>query len=433
MNTHRDILRIALPSILSNITVPLLGLADITITGHLGQASCIGAIAVGTTIFNLIYWIFAFLRMGTSGMTAQAYGGNDRQEIMRLLCRSLSISTVIGLLFVLLQTPLLRFALFLMSPTDAVAAGTATYFRICIWGAPAALGLYSFTGWFLGLQNARYPLYVAVTQNIINIVVSVSLVFGLHMNVEGVALGTLIAQYCGLLLSWFFCRSLVHRLSLPALPKLGEAFQGAAIRRFFRVNRDIFLRTLCLVGVTFFFTSAGSRQGEEILAANALLMQFFTFYSYFMDGFAFAGEALSGKCAGAGCKADLRNIVRGLFLWGWGVTACFTVCYLCGGTVLIGLLTNVPSVISTAHDYLPWVVFIPLAGMSAFIWDGIFIGLTATRQMLLSMACAMTVFFGTELLLFSLWQNHALWLSFLLYLATRGSLQHLMYTRIAHT
>ena len=424
---HKAILRIALPSILSNITVPLLGLVDLTISGHLGAASYIGAIAIGGTIFNMIYWIFAFLRMGTSGMVSQAYGAGDKQEIQWLLYRSLATSTGIGILILFLQWPILHLALSIMSPTDAVGAYASTYFRICVWGAPAVLGLYSLTGWFIGLQNAKYPLYVAVVQNVVNIAGSLFFVFACRMGISGVALGTLIAQYCGLLLSLYLGYRMHRRLGLSGGFSFSPVFQGNAIRRFFGVNRDIFLRTLCLVGVTLYFTSAGSRQGEYVLAANALLMQYFTLYSYFMDGFAFAGEALSGKCAGAKDYLALKGVVRNLFLWGAGVALAFTLLYWMGGKGFMRLLTDEPDVVATAYGYLPWAVLIPLAGLSAFIWDGIFIGLTATRHMLVSMACATVVFFAAYLGLFPVWQNHALWLAFLLYLSTRGLMQHWLY------
>lgn len=426
---HKEILRIALPSILSNITVPLLGLADMTIVGHLGSAAYIGAIAIGGTVFNMIYWIFAFLRMGTSGMTSQAYGARRNREMQNLLYRSLTASAGVALALMLLQIPVLNVALLIMQPTPAVASLASAYFGICIWGAPAVLGLYSLTGWFLGLQNARNPLYVAVFQNIVNICASLFFVFVLHAGVEGVAAGTLIAQYCGLLLSLFYCRRMHRRLGLGFTFSIREVMDRAALRRFFTVNRDIFLRTLCLVSVTLYFTSAGSRQGETILAVNALLMQYFTLYSYFMDGFAFAGEALAGKCFGAGDREGLRNIIRNLFLWGGGVALCFTLLYAVGGSAFMRLLTNEGEVIAAASAYLPWVAAIPFTGLSAFTWDGIFIGLTATRYMLISMFCATATFFLTYFCLEPVWLNHALWLAFLLYLFMRGCVQHLLYKK----
>lgn len=426
---HKEILNIALPSILSNITVPLLGVADMAIAGHLGTAASIGAIAIGSTMFNLLYWVFAFLRMGTSGMTSQACGANRRKEMGLLLFQSLTVSAGVALLLLLLQPFLLQAALFFLTPPPAVTLPASDYFHICIWGAPAVLGLYSLSGWFLGMQNARYPLYVAVFQNLVNIAASVMFVFVLHTGIRGIAAGTLLAQYCGLLLALFYCRRLLRSLGTVARPTIREVLNHAALRRFFAVNRDIFLRTLCLAGVTLYFTSVGSKQGETILAVNALLMQYFTLYSYFMDGFAFAGEALSGKYYGAGRHDCLSATVRGLFLWGIGVAACFTLVYATGGAGFMCLLTDNAAIAGAALAYLPWVMAIPFAGLSAFTWDGIFIGLTATRHMLTSMLCAMTVFFATCIGLYPVWHNHALWLAFLLYLVVRGAMQHLLYKK----
>lgn len=428
-HNHRHILRIALPSILSNITVPLLGLADLTIVGHLGSPAYIGAIAIGSTIFNMIYWIFAFLRMGTSGMTSQAYGAGQKTEIQHLLLRSLAASLLVALAVLILQTPILKIALHFLSPTPAVHSLASDYFRICVWGAPAVLGLYSLTGWFIGLQEAKYPLYVAVIQNIVNIAASLLFVFVLHAGVRGVAAGTVIAQYCGLLLSLILAFKTWQKHQLSALADHRAIFRTSALRRFFTVNRDIFLRTLCLVSVTLYFTSSGAQRGEIILAVNALLMQYFTLYSYFMDGFAFAGEALSGQCAGANDRTKLQSVVRDLFLWGGGVALLFTFFYAIAGSGLLGLLTNETQVIRAAGPYLPWAIAIPFAGLAAFTWDGVFIGLTATRYMLISMSSAMLVFFSSYYLLSPYFANHALWLAFLLYLITRGAVQHLLYQK----
>ncbi len=426
--THRDILHIAIPSVLSNITVPLLGLVDLTIVGHLGSPAYIGAISVGGTLFNMIYWIFAFLRMGTTGLTAQAYGRADRTEVRLLLARSGLVGALISVALVALQYPLGHWALDLMNPTAEVRAHALLYFRICIWGAPAMLGQYSLTGWFLGLQQARYPLYVALWQNVVNIAASLAFVYGLHLGVGGVALGTLLAQYAALTLSLWLARRIYRRSADTGEPlRWSEICRGEALRRFFGVNRDIFLRTLCLVSVTLYFTSAGARSGDLVLAVNALLMQFFILYSYFMDGIAFAGEALSGRFAGAGQPQAFRSMVRGLFLWGGGIAACATAVYALGGSTFVGWLTNEPQVQALAADFLPWMAVIPAAGLAAFVWDGVFIGLTATRQMLLSMATATATFFGLYLAFESAWGNHALWLAFVCYLAVRGAVQSLLY------
>lgn len=426
---HRNILKIAFPSILSNITVPLLSLIDMTITGHLGEAYYIGAIAVGGTIFNMIYWVFAFLRMGTTGITSQQCGAGDLVAVRGTLYRSLLTSISISLLIILLQWPIVHVAMGIMKPPSVeVAHYTGVYFSTCVWGAPAVLALYSLTGWFIGMQNARYPLYVALIQNITNIVASLFLVFVCDLSVRGVALGTVIAQYAGLLFALWCCASMHKKLGIKCEISWPALLHRAALSRFFKVNRDIFLRTLCLVSVTMFFTSAGARSGTEVLAANALLMQFFTFFSYFMDGFAFAGEALSGKCAGQGDEQGLSHTITSLFQWAVGVAVLFTAVYALWGDAILTLLTNNEPVIAVAHTYLPRVLCIPFLSLSAFVWDGVFIGITATRGMLISMFVAMLLFFTCYYLLGRFMaSNESLWLAFLIYLSTRGMVQHMIY------
>ena len=422
MNTHnREILQIALPSIVSNITVPLLGLIDAAIVGHLGAASYIGAIAVGGMLFNIIYWIFGFLRMGTSGMTSQAYGQKDEAETMRILARSMGVGMLIALALIILQYPIERIAFTLMKATPEVERLASLYFRICIWGAPAVLGLYSISGWCIGMQNSRFPMYVAITQNIVNILASLVLVYGFGMKIEGVAIGTLVAQYAGLLMAAWLWTSHFKRL-LPYV-QLQTLLAKGAIRRFFQVNRDIFFRTLCLVAVTMYFTSAGAAQGEVILAVNTLLMHFFTFFSYIMDGFAYAGEALVGKHLGANDRPALRQMVHQLFVWGIVLSVVFTLVYGIGGKVFLGLITNEQSVITASSAYFYWVLAIPLAGFAAFLYDGIFIGATATRWMLYAMSIATTAFFLIYYGFRGAMGNHALWLAFITYLALRGIVQ----------
>lgn len=418
---NKRILRIAIPSIISNITVPLLGLIDVTIVGHLGAAAYIGAIAVGGMMFNIIYWIFGFLRMGTSGMTSQAYGRHDLDEVTRLLLRSVGVGLAIALCLLALQYPISRLAFIFIQTTDEVEQLATLYFRICIWGAPAMLGLYGFAGWFIGMQNSRFPMYIAITQNVVNIAASLSFVYLLHFKVEGVALGTLIAQYAGLLMAVLLW--LRYYGGLKKHIDWRSVLQKQAMLRFFQVNRDIFLRTLCLVIVTLFFTSAGAAQGEVVLAVNTLLMQLFTLFSYIMDGFAYSGEALAGKYIGAGNRQALHRTVRQLFAWGIGLSAAFTLLYFLGGKAFLGLLTNEASVIGEAGNYFYWVLAIPLAGFAAFLWDGVFIGATATRQMFYSMLVASACFFLVYYSLHPWMGNHALWLAFIIYLSLRGIVQ----------
>lgn len=423
--TDRQILHIALPSIVSNITVPLLGLIDVSIVGHLGAASYIGAIAVGGMLFNMIYWLFGFLRMGTGGLTAQAYGRHDLQEVTRILLRSLSISLLLALALLLLQYPIRNIAFMCMDTSKEVRQLATLYFHICIWGAPATLGLYGFTGWYIGMQNSRFPMFIAITQNIVNIAASLFFVFVLKMKVEGVALGTLVAQYAGLgmaCLLWLaYYRPLRKYLRQKAL------FDRMEMKRFFQVNRDIFFRTLCLIAVTVFFTSTGAAYGDVVLAVNALLMQLFTLFSYFMDGFAYAGEALTGKYIGAKDNQSLRLTIRHLFKWGIALSLLFTLLYGAGGKSFLGLLTNDTSVISASEEYIYWVLAIPLAGFSAFLLDGICIGATATHLMLRSMLVASASFFLLYYGLHDTLGNHALWMAFIVYLALRGIVQAFYY------
>lgn len=366
---NKRILQIAVPSIISNITVPLLGLIDVTIVGHLGAAAYIGAIAVGGMLFNIIYWIFGFLRMGTSGMTSQAYGKHDLDEVARLLLRSVGVGLLIAIILVALQYPIRKLAFTFIQTTEEVERLATLYFRICIWGAPAMLGLYGFAGWFIGMQNSRFPMYIAITQNIVNIAASLCFVYLFHMKVAGVAWGTLTAQYAGFLMALLLWRRYYGGLKKHVA--WHEVLKKEAMLRFFQVNRDIFLRTLCLVIVTLFFTSAGAAQGEIVLAVNTLLMQLFTLFSYIMDGFAYSGEALVGKYVGANNQPALCRTVRQLFIWGVGLSTGFTLLYFFGGKSFLGLLTNEISVIREAENYFYWVLAIPLTGFAAFLWDGI--------------------------------------------------------------
>ena len=423
----RDILDIAIPSIVSNITVPLLGLVDVTIVGHMGNAAYIAAIAVGSMIFNVIYWIFGFLRMGTSGMTSQAYGRQRLDEAVDLLVRALAVGVGIGFAFVAGQSVLKWAALELMQPTADIAVFTSTYFDICIWGAPAVLGLYSLTGWYIGMQNTRLPMLVSIFQNVVNIASSLVFVYLFGMKVEGVAFGTLTAQYAGFLAALVFLRKrymevLVH-VSLRALR------DAAAMMRFFTVNRDIFLRTLFLVAVNLFFTAAGAKQGAVVLSVNTLLFQLFTLYSYVMDGFAYAGEAIGGKYFGARNQEAFDDTVSRLFRWGLALTLFYTLLYLVAGEPFLRLLTDEPEVVDCSKEYILWAVAIPLAGMGAFYWDGLYIGMTATRGMLSSTFTGAAVFFTVHFSLFPLLGNHALWLALILYLVSRGVVQTLLFRK----
>ncbi len=415
----KEILRLALPSIVSNITVPLLGLCDVAIMGHVGGARHIGAIAIGSMIFNVMYWLFVFLRMSTSGLTAQAYGATRWDIARNVRRRHLAMALCFGGAIVILQEPLRLLTFWLMQAEGDVAALCTPYYYICIWGAPAVLGLYVVTGWLVGMQNTRLPMVIAIGQNVVNIATSLVLVLVFDMGITGVAVGTVVAQWAGFLVA------LAAPLSSPegdtVVLKSNEAPSGAvggASSSFY-----LFLRTVCLVSVNLYFTSAGSAQGALILAANTLLMQFFTFYSYMTDGFANAGEALAGRYVGASDAAMLKLTVRRLFFWGLVMAVLFTAVYVLAGSTLLRLLTTDGDVIATARHYLPWAVCIPFAGMAAFVWDGIFIGMTRAKGMLTACFIAAVVFFVLWLLLSPTLHNNALWLAFVAFLATRGLVQ----------
>lgn len=425
---NRRILQLAIPSIISNITVPLLGLVDVTIVGHLGSAAYIGAIAVGGLLFNILYWNFGFLRMGTSGLTSQAYGREDADAEVRVLVQAVSVGLLSACAILLLQYPVERLAFWLLDTSSEVEHYAITYFRVCVWGAPAVLAMYGFKGWFIGMQNSRFPMYIAIAVNVINILCSLCFVFVLGMKVEGVALGTVVAEWSGLLMAILLW--LKKYGGLRSRIALRDSLQFAAMKRFFAVNRDIFLRTLCLIAVTTFFTSTGARQGDVILAVNTLLMQLFTLFSYIMDGFAYAAEALAGRYIGARNLKQLRHAVRNLFGWGVGLSLLFTLLYGSGGKNFLGLLTNDAQVIQVAGQYFYWVLAIPLAGFGAFLWDGILIGATATRQMLLAMLVAAGAFFMIYYSFAGATNNHMLWLAFLIYLFLRGVMMTIWGRRI---
>lgn len=423
---NKQILHIAIPSIISNITVPLCAMVDTIIVGHLGDAAYIGAIAVGGLLFNMTYWLFSFLRMGTGGLTAQAYGANNTVSAQNILLRSLIVALSVSSLLLLFQSAILHIAFHFIDATIDVQTNASFYFNILIWGAPAVLCLYSFIGWFLGMQNARIPMVIAIVQNIVNIIASSILVFCMHLKVEGVAMGTLIAQYTGLLLALTIGCYKYHWHKTIIVWK--NIFRKTDFMQFFKVNRDIFSRTLYIILVTTYFTSFGSSQGEGILATNTLLMQFFIIFSYFMDGFAYAGEAISGKCYGEKNVKQFSKLTSRLFIWGIGIATLFTLLYSMLGKTFLHILTNEQSVIAQASHYLFFVCLIPIVSFSAFLFDGLFIGTTSTREMLNSMRIASLTFF-TIILIFNK-GNCILWTAFLTYLVMRGLMQFLLFKSV---
>ena len=425
---NKKILGLALPNIITNITVPLLGIVDMAIVGHLSTTH-IGAITIGTSIFNLIYWNFGFLRMGTSGFTAQSYGARNFAEAVKIFVRAFAIALAIALLLLVFQRPIGKFACYILQTHGEVMRLALIYFSVRIWAAPATLGLYAIKGWFIGMQNSKTPMWIAILINVVNIVFSLIFVLVLKWDIKGVALGTVIAQYSGLVAS--LARGMKHygkifrrHLDIRGSLKLRE------MAKFFKVNADIFLRTLCLCIVFTFITSASSKLGDDILAIDALLLQFFTLFSYIMDGFAYAGESLVGRYIGACDGKMLRKSVKYLFVWGIAVTIVFTILYASGGNLFLRIFTDDVTLIAGVQKYLFWILVIPICGFSAFLFDGIFVGATASRTMRNSMFIATLAFFAvyfatphfvaeitTEI------QNNILWSAFMVYLSARGIMQ----------
>lgn len=445
---NKRILGLAIPNIITNITVPLLGMVDMAIVGHLSAAH-IGAIAIGTQIFNLIYWNFGFLRMGTSGFTAQAYGAQDMKEAVRIFLRAIVIALAVALLLIVLQWPisLLSEVIFRVDNDESIIQLALAYFFVRIWAAPATLGLYAVKGWFIGMQNSKLPMWIAIFLNIVNIVCSLMFVLVLHWGIRGVALGTVIAQYSGLTVGLFFLvKKYGHIFSqyypeakLSAKEKMSqmlkETLQWKAMRGFFKVNGDIFLRTVCLSTVFTFITAASSRMGSDILAIDALLLQFCTLFSYIMDGFAYAGESLVGRYIGAKDGKSLRLSVRLLLLWGVILTVAFTAIYALCGNGILKLFSDDPAVIVGAQPFMFWTLIIPICGFSAFLFDGIFIGATASRTMRDCMFIASAAFFAVYYLGLTIpnllygttpnpeQMNNILLTAFMVYLSMRGILQ----------
>ena len=394
-------------------------MVDLAIVGRLGSATYIGAIAVGSSIFNMVYWLLNFLRAGTSGLTAQAVGAGNLVRRDDIFFRGLTIGVALGLLALALSPLIAAIFIPFMEADASTSALAEDYFLIVIWGAPAYLASSAIGGWLLGNQNSMATLRIAILTNVANIVFSLCLVFLIGMKIEGVALGTALSQWLGCAYGLW----IIRRRYSPRFSKVSQIFAGNELKLFFKLNFDIFLRTLCLVAVTLWFTRTGAKMGPDVLAANAILMQLFMLFSFFMDGFAYAGEAIGGKAFGAGSLRELRRLEIDLMKWGTVLSIIGLVVYFFCGEFIIGFLTAEEGVKAVAADYLPWAVTIPLCGFMAFIYDGLFIGLSLTRQLLLSMVMAMVIFFVTYFFLYPLWGNHSLWLAFSLYLVTRGIAQ----------
>lgn len=426
---NRQILKLAIPNIVTNITVPLLGLVDMALMGHLDDPVYVGAIALGSIIFNLVYTGFGFLRMGTTGFTAQYFGANNKQGLILILQRASIVAVSLGILMVLFQYPIEIFSFWLLDGSPQLIELAKQYYEIRIWSAPATLGLYAFYGWFLGMQDAKPPMIIAISVNIINIILNFVFVYLLNMTSDGVAYASLIAQYTGLSIALFFILTKYKDYAVPQSLKL--IFKTVELKKFFKVNTDIFFRTIALMLTFTFFTATSATLGDKILAVNSLLIQFFFIFSYFADGFAFAGEALSGKAWGARNFTQLKKTVTYLFRWSWAAAIVFSAFYFFGQKFVMQFLTDNSELIKLSMEYNIWVILLPLTTFAAFAWDGVFIGLTASKQMLRVMLIAtFLVFLPSYYISKTFINDHALWFSMNLFMLIRSLLMWIFAHRI---
>ena len=418
MNLHRDILRLAVPSILANITVPLVGMVDIAVAGHLGAsgavsaAALIGGISIGTMLFDMLYWNFGFLRGGTGGLTAQAYGrfhaGDEAAagDIAATLERALGIAFGSGLALVALQWVAVQVAFLLVTCSPEVQTLATRYFYIRIWAAPATLSLFAFKGWFIGMQDTVRPMICDLLVNALNILLSIGLGFGYAglpaLGFRGIAFGTLIAQWAG-----FTYAALAVRHRYGSFFKThSQPSESHGWREFFVLNRDLFLRSLCMIAVYIGFTMISARYGDMMLAVGTILMKLLMIFSYFTDGFAYAGEALTGRFIGEKSPDGVRSTIRQTFVWCLGVTGLFFLVYGLGGVPLLRLMTSDASVVEAGREFIPWLLLMPVIGCPAFTWDGIFTGATASKDLRNSVAWCVVGFFGVWFL--GLWAVRAL-------------------------
>lgn len=431
MPTTRDMWRIAAPMILSNISVPLLGMVDTGVTGHLDSPAYLGAVAIGGTIFTFLYLGMNFLRMGTTGIAAQHYGAEDYDALRVSLGQALIVSLGIALLILLLQAPVGTLSLALLGGDAETQAHAATYFFIRVWSAPGTLANYALIGWFLGLQNARVPLYIFLAINLTNIALDLLFVIVLGMDVDGVALASVIAEYTGLALGITFALRELRRH--PGRWVRERLTKLSAYMAFFAVNANLFVRTMALMFTFAFVTAQGARLGPAILAANAVLMNFQNLTALALDGIAHAAEAMVGRAVGKKDDRALRGTVALTLRWSLYFAAAFTAFYVVTGPLIVRTLTDLPDVRATAMVYLPWLVVSPLISVWCFLYDGVYVGMTRAREMRNIMVFSTFGVFLPTWFLTQGFGNHGLWFALMAFLASRGVGMHLGYRKSART
>jgi len=418
---HKNILRLALPNILSNISVPLLSTVDVVLMGHLSLVH-LGAIGLSTMIFNFFFWNFGFLRMGTTGMVAQAFGANDEVRVNDLLSQSIYTALLISAVIIGLQWPIGRLSQYLLNVGDEHSALVWTYFSIRIWAAPATLVTYCLFGWLFGVQNAMIPMIITVVTNFLNITLSYYMVVILDWDMAGVAYGTVFAEYLGLLILGF---TLVMRYQI----RLVQLRQISEWMTYLRLNKDLFIRTIALTMAFGFFYRESSNEGAVVLATNVVMLQFLSWMSYGIDGFAFASESLVGRYYGARDRVSLLRVVRYSFIWASGLAMCFALGYGIFGTHLTRLFTGDIAVIDLMSSYRIWLIALPVIAFTCYIWDGIFIGLMESKKMRDSMLMSLSAY----LLLYAILQQfytNAIWISFALFLGVRGVILTIIWLRL---
>lgn len=428
MTARRESWRLAWPLILSNLSVPLLGVVDTAVVGHLPSPHYLGAVALGAMVVGVLYFLFGFLRMGTTALAAQAFGADARVELRAGLVRGLLVAAALGLL-VLAAGPLVStLGVRLFDPSPQILGEFERYLGLRLLGAPAALASLVLLGWMIGLQDTRRPLLVMLATNGLNAALDVLLVFGFGMAAAGVALATVVAEYAGLVLGLAVIRREWARRG--GWPGWAAILVASRFRRLFAVNRDLFLRSLMLESAFLAFTALGSRQGELVLAANAILLNFFTAAAFGLDGFAHAAEAMVGRAVGARNGPGLRAAVRAGFTNAAILALGMTLLFALTGPLAVHLMTGLSEVRAEAMTFLPWVVLLPLVSVWAFLFDGVFFGATRTAELRNGMAAALAVFTLAVALLVPPLGNHGLWLAFLLFLGARGAILGVIYQRL---
>lgn len=416
---YRQVLFLAIPIILANLTQPLMSAVDTAVAGHLPGAQHLAGVALGSLFFNLLFWGFGFLRMGTTGVVAQYFGAGKAESVVLTVGRGVLIACAIGLCILVLQQPLISAGLALLGASNAAAEQAHLYAAGRVWSAPFTLINYVILGWLLGCQRVRIALAIQILINAVNLLAVLGFVYGLGWGVSGIGRATALADLSGATVgAWLVWRS--YHAQIKTL-RWAELIETAALRRLIQINGHIFIRTACLLGTMAWFTHLGAKQGDALLAANAILLNFLSFTAYGLDGFAHAAETLSGAAVGQRNPGRLARVIRVCMVWGLIGSLLYTLVYGVAGAQLIGLLTDQADIANLASHYLVWAVLAPLVSMPAYLYDGVFMGATRTRPLMLIMVACSLAFLALSLTLLPLWANHGLWLSFLIFNGLRGA------------